>query len=664
MRNGFPSKHALLPLLMASLLVGGCDFTNSGGTLGRGSAVLPDQTAAPAIDASGGTGSAGTGGDADQESGIWLESYGPQGIRILRDGVADASFTPDIPAATADLGPEPLIVAADAVVPLAAAPESQGNGTYYLLQGDPNLYHKVDGTTILVVTGIRIDEGATLTLGLNADRDGSGMNDSSTLGLQNDIEILGVLRTSSFDDPATQDSSSPKDRGGLSLSTYGNALIRPSGVLSTAGMDAVSEAGGHGGSIEIRTYRGEAPEGGILLNQGSIDASGGSTTDTGATGGTAAYWGSMGEVILESDEIFANEGTIRAGGGSGGTDGGAGASGVSFHAGLSLYNTGAVALDGGQGRSGNGGSGGSVRIVSSGGSVFSSGPLSAKGGGGSVSGGYGGSVEGYGESTGSVMNSGTVDAGGGNGTGTDAANPTYGGNGGRILFYCYGGDMISSGALSVNGGTGENANDGSAGGNGGSIEIDSYPAGEVGPPAGRMEISNNLFVRGGDGANGGYGGYVYLYYGDGNGTGGVVLRGYAEIAGNGGDGMVQGGTGGYVYLYSGQGDAEVRNEAGVSTRGGGSVTAGGSGGYVEVYSSGPLAHTGAIAADGGGASSTDPGSSAGSGGYVTLEGSPPPSAYGSISVAPGPGGDPEGSSFAGSISIDGMDATPADGTIP
>lgn len=664
MKNRFRAKHALLPLLMVSLLAGGCDFSNTNGILGRGSTVPTDQTAAPTIDASGGTGSAGTGGDADQESGIWLESYGPQGIRILRDGVADASFTPDIPEVTANLGPEPLIVADDAVVPLAVAPASQGNGTYYILQGDPNLYHKVDGATTLVVTGIRIEEGATLTLALNADQNGSGANDSSTLGLQNDIEVLGVLRTASFDDPITQDSASSKDRGGLFLSTYGNALIRPSGLVSTAGMDTVSGAGGHGGSIEIRTYRGEALEGGILLNQGSVDASGGSTSDAGAQGGTAAYWPSTGAVSMVSDGKFANAGTIRAVGGNGGTDGGAGASNGSFSSALSLYNTGAVTFDGGQGDSGNGGPGGSVRIASSGESVFSSGPFSAKGGGGSVSGGYGGSVEGYSESTGSVMNSGTVDAGGGNGTGTDAANPTYGGNGGRILFYCYGGDMISSGALLVNGGTGENANAGSAGGNGGSIEIDSYSAGEVGPPAGRMEISNNLFARGGAGANGGYGGYVYLYYSDGNGTGGLVLRGYAEIAGNGGDGMVQGGTAGYVYLYSGQGDAEVRNEAGVSTRGGGSVTVGGSGGYVEVYSSGPLAHAGAIAADGGGASSSDPGSSAGSGGYVYLEGSPPPSVHGSISVAPGPGGDPEGPSSTGSISIDGMDATPADGTIP
>ena len=171
--------------------------------------------------------------------------------------MADASFTPDIPTMTASLGSEPFIVADDTVVPLAVTPESQGNGSYYLLQGDPNLYHKVDGTTFLVVTGIRIEEGATLTLAMNADRNYSGTNDSSTLDLQNDIEILGVLRTASFDDPGTQDSASPKDRGGLFLSTYGSALIRPSGLVSTAGMDAVSGAGGHGGSIEIRTYRGE-----------------------------------------------------------------------------------------------------------------------------------------------------------------------------------------------------------------------------------------------------------------------------------------------------------------------------------------------------------------------------------------------------------------------
>jgi hypothetical protein len=663
MRARFPSKNALLPILLISLLTGGCDLWNTGGT-GRGdSPVPPGQPALPTINASGGMGTLGTGGDADQESGIWLESNGPLGIRILRDGAADASFTPDIPTMTANLGSEPFIVAGDTVVPLAVAPEGQGNGTYYYLQGDSNLYHKVDGTPI-PVTGIRIEEGATLTLAMNTDRNGNGMNDSSTLDLQNDIEILGVLRTASFDDPGTQDSGSPKDRGGLFLYTYGNALIRPSGIVSTAGMDAVSGAGGHGGSIEIWIYRGEATEGGIFLNQGFIDASGGSTADAGALGGTAAYWPSVGAVSIGSDDNFTNAGAIRAAGGNGGTDGGSGAGNVSLYAGLSLYNTGAISLDGGQGGSGNGGSGGSVQIASSGGSVLTSGPLSAKGGQGSVYGGNGGSVEGNSGSSGSVLNSGTVDAGGGDGTGTDASNPTYGGSGGRILFYGYGGDMISSGTLSADGGKGMNANAESTGGTGGSIEFDSYPAGEVGPSAGRMEISNSLSARGGDGAGGGYGGYVYLYYGDGNGTGGVVLRGVGEIVGNGGDGVVRGGYGGYVYLYSGQGQAEVRNEASVSVRGGGSVNAGGDGGYVEVDSSGPLAQPGAIAADGGAASSADAGTYAGSGGYVSLGGSPPPSTYGSISVTPGTGGDPGASSYMGSISIDGEDVTPADGTIP
>jgi hypothetical protein len=664
MKARFPSRNALLPILIISLLAAGCDLWNTGGTGRRDSTVPPGQPAMPTIDAGGGMGTVGTGGDADQEWGIYLESNGPLGIRILREGVADASFTPDIPTVTANLGSEPWIVAGDTVVSLAATPESQGIGTHYFLQGDSNLYHKVDGTTSLVVTGIRIEEGATLTLAMNSDRNYSGTNDSSTLDLQNDIEILGVLRTASFDDPGTQDSGSSKDRGGFLLYTYGSALIRPSGIVSTAGMDAESGAGGHGGSIEIWTYRGESQEGGILLNQGSIDASGGSTTDADAPGGTAAYWPFEGTVTMGSDDKFTNAGSIRAAGGNGGTDGGAGASEVSLHSGLSLYNTGAISIDGGRGGSGNGGSGGSVQIASSGGSVFTSGPLSAKGGQGSIYGGNGGSVEGNTESSGSFLNSGTVDVGGGDGAGTDAATPTYGGSGGRIIFYCYGGEMISSGTLSADGGKGMNANAESTGGYGGYIDIESYPAGEVGTPAGRMEISNNLSARGGDGAGGGYGGYVYLYYGDGNGTGGIVLRGYGEIAGNGGNGLVRGGYGGYVYLYSGQGQAEVRNEAAVSVRGGGSVNAGGDGGYVEVYSSGPLAQPGAIAADGGAASSTDAGTYGGWGGYVYIEGSPPPSTYGSISVAPGTGGDPGAPSSMGSISIDGADATPADGTIP
>jgi hypothetical protein len=575
MRERFSSKRALFAILLISLSAAGCDFSDTG-SAGAGAPVLPGQTALATINASGGTGTVGTGGNADGDWGIYLESYGPLGIQVLRDGAADASFTPDIPAVTANPGSEPWNVTGDTIVPLADNNDSQGNGTYYLLQGDSNLYHKVDGTTIRVVTGIRIGEGATLTLAMNTDRNGSSLNDSSTLDLQNDIEILGVLRTASFDDSGTQDSVSPKDRGGLFLSTYGSVLNRPAGVVRTAGMDAVSGVGGHGGSIEIRTYRGEAPEGGIFLNQGSIDASGGSTTDAGAQGGTAAYWGSTGTVTMESDGKFANAGAIRAVGGNGGTDGGAGANNIYLYAGLPLYNTGAISLDGGQGGSGNGGSAGSVQITSSAGSVFTSGPLSAKGGEGAVYGGKGGSVELSGGSPGSVLNSGAVDVGGGDG-GTDAANPTYGGNGGQIIFYCYAGDMISSGTLSADGGKGMNANAGSTGGNGGSIEFDSYPSWDTGLPAGRMEISNDLSVRGGDGANGGYGGYVYLYYsGDYGATGGIILRGYGEIAGNGGDGDTAGGSGGYVYLYADPGG--VLNEVEISIQGGGTFSAGGSGG--------------------------------------------------------------------------------------
>src|SRR5512143_985833 len=395
-----PHEHRtfrfLLSFLLLFLSAAGCNFLDSDSS---GTAWLGGGTPAGfAIDTSGGEGTVGEGGYGDQDYGIWFDNYGPLGVRIYRTGTADASFTLDVPAATPDLGSEPLTVTTDMTIPVYDV-DPADNNVYYFLRDDPSLYHKVDDVAFNTVTGIRVNAGATLTLGINSDRDSSGLYETAYLYLENDLEVLGTLRTAAFDDAGIQESGESIDRAGLALDTSGGVFIRSPGVVSTAGGNATTGRGGSGGGIEFVAYASGAPNSGIVVNQGLIDASGGSTDDPAAEGGSSAAYGAFNYCVnLYADVRFVNAGSIRADGGSGGTGGRTGGwSGNSFYVGGpgTLQNTGPISMSGGAGNDGDGGNGGYLDMEAGEISLHNSGAITVRGGNGTVNGGTGGSVNMY-----------------------------------------------------------------------------------------------------------------------------------------------------------------------------------------------------------------------------------------------------------------------------
>ena len=616
--------RVLPSFLLLILFAAGCGSSDSASR--RNMPGGGGNTAGFAIDIGGGDGTVGEGGYGDQETGIWLDNYGPLGIRIYRTGTADASFTLDIPAVTPDFGVEPLTVTTDMTIPVYDA-DPVDNNVYYFRTDDSSLYHKIDDSTINYVTGIQVGPGATLTLPINSDLDYSGYYDTAALYLENDLEVLGTLRTAAFEDDVTQESGDPKDRGGLSLETYGGVFIRSAGVVSTAGDNATTGRGGHGGAIEFDSYADGAPNGGIIVNEGLIDASGGRTTDLDAEGGGSAAFSGYGNGLnLYADAGFVNTGTIRADGGAGGTGGQAGGwNGNSFYVGGpgTLQNTGPISMSGGTGTNGAGGPGGQLDMEAGDSFLHNSGAITTRGGNGTQYGERGGTVSMYVSYIGDLLNSGAIDASGGDSTGTDDSLAANGGQGASIYLYAYGGNLISSGYIEAGGGDVANANGGSYGGSGGYVDIESYmDYWGGGTPAGALEISGNIFARGGAGPNGGYGGAVYIYYDDSNGAGGIVLRGYSNLVNDGGPGVTTGGDGGGIYLedyYSGgvTGSGALLTEADISANGGDATDSGGYGGYVELYTNVPPSQYRAVTVDGG--TGTTPGGT----GTINIDGGGP-----------------------------------------
>ncbi len=628
-------KKSIVPSYLSPLLLillacaAGCGSGSSGS---RSDPVAGGGTPPTAftIDTSGGEGTVDRGGDGDQETGIWFDNYGPAGLKIYGTGTADASFTLDVPAATPDFGGEPLTVAADMSIPVYDA-DPEDNNVYYFLRNDTNLYHKIDDSTINTVTGVQVAAGATLTLGINEDRDYSGLADTAHFYLENDLEVLGTLRSAAFDDPSTQESGEPIDRAGLAVNTSGGIFIRPAGVVSAAGDNATSGRGGDGGAIELISFTAaEVSNTGIVVNQGLVDASGGSTTDPAGAGGSSGAFGASGYGLdLYGEVRLVNTGAIRADGRNGNVGGRAGGPyGNPFYVASAgdLQNAGPISVAGGTGSDGDGGSGGYLEVYAGEISFHNSGAITTRGGSGTVTGGSGGTLYLYLENVGDLLNSGAIDARGGDSTGSDNAVSVNGGQGGQVYLYTYGGKLVTSGAIDARGGAVANENLGSYGGAGGYVDIESYADYYSGTsPAGDMEISGNILAGGGVGPNGGYGGGLYAYYDDANGTGGIVLRGYSSVAANGGRGVTNGGVGGGIYLYDyysgGIADAGgFLADADIAANGGSadaSAGSGGNGGYVELYSdTPPSVYQGAIV-DGGAAATP------GSPGTIVIDGSGP-----------------------------------------
>lgn len=572
-----------LALLSLVGLGTGCNSASSSADPGALTNALPG-SAAYLADISAGNGndnasSTGLGGNgANGANGVFLESYGVRGIQTLASGKANATFTLNIPAFTPEFGAGGKTIAANTTISFDF-PADSVNQVFFTTLDNTQLMYKNADNTLSVVTGLRVNPGVTVTV-----QGGNAGTDAASIDLTNDVEVSGTIR--SVVGASAQTS--------LTIRTGGGFFIRTSGVVSTAG--AADNAAGTLTIYSLNSTR----NGGLILNQGTIDCSGGNSAE--ASGYDGGYFS------LRSDGYLINTGSIKANGGDGAINGGNAPYGGQIIANSYLYNTGTIQAKGGKGTSAQGGNGAGysnwLDVYSNYASTYNSGVIDISGGNGGTNGGHGGDLLLYNNAAGNTLNSGDIAGNGGNATDNVAA--VRGGDGGTIEIDNYGGNLATSGNLSVNGGAAPTAISSVYGGNGGNIQFysiygyDNYGGGPgFTVAADWMDISGNLSARGGNGYNGGAGGYLSASYGasdtnsygpNASNTGGIRFLGYRKFACNGGSGTVGGrgagityrtlsDTWGYIQVPAGG----IANEAMLESKGGtGSAGNGGNGGSLDL----------------------------------------------------------------------------------
>ncbi|QQR89970.1 MAG: hypothetical protein IPJ88_17700 [Myxococcales bacterium] len=453
-------------------------------------------------------------------------------IKIFKTGSVDASF--EFPeTVSTNLGEVPLQISTDTTLPNLADGSTLSEGEAFIKTSNNRLYIRQSSSDV-IVTGVHVASGATLTLELN-------YTSYAYFYLDNDFFNEGTISTTVI--------GATKDRGGLRIyceTYYGTS----SSSVDLRGEDGTTgEDGGNGGWLDIEAYVNE----GIFINQGNINLSGGQ----GDQGGNAGW------LYVYSDSKILNSGNVAANGGAGNVT--------------------------------NGGSANEIEFDAYFGHAYNSGNLSANGGTGLTYGGSGDTISLYNEYAGHVRNSGMLSANGGS---VNAACTTTcsGGSAGYIGLYAYGGEVLNSGNVSAIGGTGTTGSGGSGGyfelytSNSSGWE-GSYQ------PGGNIEVAGELLIYGGAGASGGSGGGVEAHI-DASNTPAqqeIIFYGYASLNMAGGNGASNGGAGGYLEWWHDTTDGNswpadggpsggVVNYLPVDLSGGnGADGAGGSGGYFYMY---------------------------------------------------------------------------------
>ena len=538
-----------------------------------------------------GTGASGGGG-----GNVDLDCYTNVGMYVkTRD--LDTSFTVPAPVYPEDLGDNGVTISEDTAVDVVT--EEPAAGELYLVAGNYYLYVS-DGDTILAeaeeqATGLKVDAGATLTLGLNYDWNNNSNPDAVYLTVNNDVVINGTLATADLlgTGELRHDAAAlAGDKGSLRLNSNGRLTMDAGSTIDTSGDDAVAESdvrGGDGGRIEIDAYNG-------INLAGTIDASGGNGYGTGIGGWGAVYINNSVSGI-DLDCIYGtliNTGVVVASGGTGSMGGNAGY--IDIEADALIYNTGDLTASGGTGSTGAGGNGYEINLDADL-SLFNSGDLYANGGDGATGGGNAGDMDLYGgeDYAGDLLNSGDLYANGGDCIGELGD----GGDGGDIYLEPSGGDLVSACEIQAMGGVGVGAD--SYGGDGGDLEFymdygsDAGYGDEV--AAGAIQVTGSIYLDGGSGFYGGSGGdldvtnYNYDY---------TVfppllpseLLGYAQLDTSGGNGATDGGNAGDVDMYTEEawyGDdytaypvGAIANRAAILAKGGnGGTGSGGDGGSLD-----------------------------------------------------------------------------------
>jgi hypothetical protein len=595
--SGIVMLNAIIFFAVLSLVI------QSGCGNGNGISGQEQHPAAASINLSGGEGVDGIGGDGGEIDAL----KGYFGIILLRSGTVDTRFSLPSYSNSVNLGTNPLIIAGKMVISvIPSGGDDPSKGSPYMIAGDTKLYISDDDGESgdeSPVTGIRVNAGATLTLGLNISSSGNTGQDTAKLDISGDVRISGTLTTKDLTTGTVKGGvidhrhgapAIARDRGGLSINA-GLIVVGNTGKIDTGGGDAPSTGegrGGDGGSVELT-----AAQDGIFLDGGSIDTSGGN-------GNGSGDGGSGGRILLLSENSIINSAIMSSSGGNGSSGGDPGY--IEMDAASAIYNTASLTSNGGNGSTGIGGSAdntGGIFCYSSVSGIYNSGVLITQGGNGFSGGGNGGSIELYGADdmyTGDVINSGSFSTNGGN-----ALSSGNGGQAGEITVSTYGGSIRTSASVAANGGTG--AVGGGRGGDAGVLAISSsagrdyFYSEEIAP--GPVRIAGDISLSGGTGANGGDGGQITVQNryssDDARQTGTIEFVGYKGEKGislNGGNGKKGGGMGGAFFAFTEssiingnvQPAGSVVNDIAVHSKGGNSLSSGdgGSGGIVVIEAEG------------------------------------------------------------------------------
>ncbi|HUT54932.1 MAG TPA: hypothetical protein VM658_16195 [bacterium] len=641
-------------IIMLAALSGGCQ-----GTLGgRDDLESAAQHLGALIQAKGGQGDELDGGSG----GAALITAGPNGLVISPEGSVDTSFNlPLVPAY--DLGDEAWTVTGSYTVNVYIdTTDSDANaddGEYLLFLGDTALYRRNGVDDYTEVTGLKVNRGVVLTVGLNSNFGGGNSGqDTAQLVFEYDVVIFGTVKpqtldTGDLDDETIEDRAgapaTDMDMGALSIRAYRSFLY---GKMDASGADATvaDQRGGYGGLVNL------AGDDYVLVT-GIIDASGGNGMgdgDGGDAGWNANHW--WGARLQTYTGAVVNRGTILANGGNGANGGNA--SFIRLVSAAHVFNTGTLMANGGRGSNGDGGDGADsdpgigIQLQAPTGSIFNSGNMSANGGnaveagvGGPVEAGSGGLVDF--QTNGDIRNSGAIVANGGN-----ASVDGNGGSAGEARLVS-GFSLYNDAPISLAGGNAAGTDN--IGGEGGALSLeDAVIIIDV-----KLVSKGAINLNGGVGDQGGPGGSVQL-------SGyGVELIGYSGLILDAGNGGINGGNAAPSSTITSAGDVAIQNFL-ISARGG--VGLDGNGGYamtgpggLALISSANLSYQGAITLVGGRAADGN----GGSGGGLTIQATSGDLSFkGGIDLSgggAGGGSDGDGGSVVGT-SINGINVT-LDGTL-
>jgi len=270
--------------------------------------IPPAATPEAALLATGGTSTSGSGGGGGY---VRVESYGGA-VKVLKSGTVDAVIT--VPTFTPDFGaPEThAVVSAGTTTVLLDSDPADGSHLYAKSGGsDANLYlGDGDGnaTNDPAVTGLTVEAGATLILVDQGYCGGPGCY--PTLQLSNDLVINGIVTTDSSSGLYIEAYVIDVEAGGkITVSAtamdsyageiylgYGNGMTKQ--IINQGTIEAKGLGSGDGGYIYFE------PDD-LVVNTGTIDASGGDSTVDGSGGGSGGVSGELDTAISIPPASFA-----------------------------------------------------------------------------------------------------------------------------------------------------------------------------------------------------------------------------------------------------------------------------------------------------------------------------------------------------------------------